>query len=313
MPPAGWTVLQGQAARDYWNQARSTWIAEHEGTKPPPPPPSPEDRFPDAVNDSGAAASGMSTVIADVLANDTLGDLPTSISAFDTRSTSGGSITLNGEDFTYTSPTGFLGTDTFNYTIRDVDGDTDTATVSVNVTQSSGLVNKRITSGLDDVEQRGSSVSMASSDIELVNDGSATQVIGLRFTGIEIPKGATITNAYIQFTADEIGSTSAALVIRGNDVGDAAAFASTANNVSSRAVTDASAAWSPAAWTTVGQAGLAQRTTDLSAIVDEIVDRADWASGNDLAFIFRGSGTRTADAFEDSAVTAPLLHVEYLL
>ena len=29
MPPSGWTVLQGQAARDYWAQARDGWISRH--------------------------------------------------------------------------------------------------------------------------------------------------------------------------------------------------------------------------------------------------------------------------------------------
>lgn len=31
MPPSGWTVLQGQAARDYWAKARDGWISEHTG------------------------------------------------------------------------------------------------------------------------------------------------------------------------------------------------------------------------------------------------------------------------------------------
>ena len=31
MPPDGWTVLQGQAARDYWDAASADWIANHEG------------------------------------------------------------------------------------------------------------------------------------------------------------------------------------------------------------------------------------------------------------------------------------------
>jgi Ca2+-binding RTX toxin-like protein len=34
MPPAGWTVLQGQAARDYWALSRDTWIANHDGSEP---------------------------------------------------------------------------------------------------------------------------------------------------------------------------------------------------------------------------------------------------------------------------------------
>ena len=31
MPGAGWTILQGQAARDYWEDARDEWIAEQDG------------------------------------------------------------------------------------------------------------------------------------------------------------------------------------------------------------------------------------------------------------------------------------------
>ncbi|MER9656827.1 hypothetical protein NKJ26_25575 [Mesorhizobium sp. M0152] len=41
MPPAGWTVLQGQAARDYWANAKAAWHTAHDGTDQPPPPPAP--------------------------------------------------------------------------------------------------------------------------------------------------------------------------------------------------------------------------------------------------------------------------------
>ena len=171
---------------------------------------------------------------------------------------------------------------------------------------------KRVVSGADDVEQGPSgSMALTSSDLELVNDGSTNQRVGLRFTDIDIPQGAIITSAYLQFRSDEVGSAAASLLIRGEDSDDAAAFVSTANNVSLRATTDAFAAWAPAAWSTVGQAGLPQRTSDLSAVVQEIVGRSGWLAGNDMAFVITGTGTRTADAFEDGAAFAPLLHVEY--
>jgi Ca2+-binding RTX toxin-like protein len=32
---SGWTLLQGQAARDYWNKAKAAWISEHDGTDAP--------------------------------------------------------------------------------------------------------------------------------------------------------------------------------------------------------------------------------------------------------------------------------------
>jgi hypothetical protein len=77
--------------------------------------------------------------------------------------------------------------------------------------------------------------------------------------------------------------------------------------------TDASVGWTPGAWSTRGEAGLAQRTPDLAAIVQEIVNRSDWAALGDMAFFVKGTGTRTAEAFESGAATAPLLHIEYEL
>ncbi|HET6160341.1 MAG TPA: Ig-like domain-containing protein [Dongiaceae bacterium] len=175
-------------------------------------------------------------------------------------------------------------------------------------------IEERVASGLDDVEQRATgSMYMNSSDLELVDDAGATQKVGIRFTGIDIPTGALITKAYLQFQTDEVGSATTSLLLRGEDADDAAAFASTSNNVSAGATTDAAAAWNPPAWTKAGEAGLAQRSPDLATIVQEIVARPGWRAGNDMAFIITGSGTRTAEAFESNAAAAPLLHIEYTL
>ena len=172
----------------------------------------------------------------------------------------------------------------------------------------------RIAAGTDDVEQRSSgTMSMDSSDLELAVDGSTVQTVGLRFLGIDIPQGAVITRCYIQFQTDEITTGAASLVVRGEDTGDAAAFASSAYNASSRLKTDASVGWIPNAWSMIGEAGVAQRTPDITAIVQEIVQRYDWAALNDMVFLISGTGTRTAEAYESGAATAPLLHIEYSL
>ena len=174
------------------------------------------------------------------------------------------------------------------------------------------IFEKRVLASLDDVEEAASgSVSATSSDLELTVDGAKVQTVGMRFTGIDIPKGAIITNAYIQFTVDQVSTGAVSLMIRGQDVDDAAAFTTAQFNVSSRATTDASVAWTPADWTTRGVADLAQRTPDLKAIVQEIVDRGGWAALNDMVLLVTGTGTRTARAFDSNAAAAPLLHIEY--
>ena len=60
---------------------------------------------------------------------------------------------------------------------------------------------------------------------------------------------------------------------------------------------------------TVGEAGANQRTSNLSAVLQEIINRPGWASGNALALIITGSGKRTAEAFEGAR--APVLHIEF--
>ena len=59
------------------------------------------------------------------------------------------------------------------------------------------------------------------------------------------------------------------------------------------------------------QAQADQQTPDLRGIIQEIVERADWSSGQGLALIITGTGTRTAEAFDGEPTGAPLLHVVF--
>jgi hypothetical protein len=60
----------------------------------------------------------------------------------------------------------------------------------------------------------------------------------------------------------------------------------------------------------IGQAGSGQRTTDITSVIQQIVNRSDWTHGNALVILITGTGTRTAAAFDGHAATAPLLHIE---
>ncbi len=173
------------------------------------------------------------------------------------------------------------------------------------------VVEQRVSATADDAEESPSgSVSRGSSDLELVNDGS-NQTVGIRFASVAVPAGATITNAYVQFAADETNIETTNLTIRGEKSTSAGTFTGTSFNVSSRPTTSASASWSPPAWNTVGQAGTDQRTTNLSSVIQEIIGQGGWASGNPMALIITGTGHRTAESYNGSPTTAPLIHIEY--
>ena len=185
-------------------------------------------------------------------------------------------------------------------------------TVTVdNVPDTTGTVEKRVNASSDDAEQTsGAAAVLNSTDLELVTDAAA-QTIGMRFTGVTVPRNANVTKAYIQFTTDETGTAGTSLTIRAEASDNATTFTTATNNVSSRARTTAAATWAPAAWNVVDEAGANQRTPDLSAVLREVTNRSGWASGNALAFIVNGSGKRVARAFDAQLGSAPLLHVEY--
>ena len=60
------------------------------------------------------------------------------------------------------------------------------------------------------------------------------QVVGIRFAGVAIPQGATITAAYIQFQADETQSEATALTFQAEAIDNAPAFVNSTNNITSR-------------------------------------------------------------------------------
>jgi sugar lactone lactonase YvrE len=174
------------------------------------------------------------------------------------------------------------------------------------------VVDNRISADNDDAEESGSgSMDLTSSDLELGTEGGSPQTVGMRFNNLNIPQGATIVEAYIQFTVDETDSGETSVVIRGEAADNAAEFSSTSNNITSRPQTAASVSWEPPAWTTVGAAGEDQRTPDIAPIIQEIVNRSAWAQGNALVILVAGTGERTAESYNGSSPDAPLLHVVY--
>ena len=167
-----------------------------------------------------------------------------------------------------------------------------------------------IDSPSDDAEESPNGVmSLTRFDLEIGDDDGAAAT-GLRFNGLSIPPQSTITAAYLQFQADEVWSGPTSLTVDGHSDANAETFSKSRRDMTSRPRTSASVGWNPPAWDTIGEAGLDQRTPDLSTIVQEIVDLAGWSSGNSMVFIIQGSGLRVGETF-DGGDTPTYLHVEY--
>ncbi len=163
--------------------------------------------------------------------------------------------------------------------------------------------------GDDAEEQEDGSVILDSSDLELVED-TGVQVVGVRFNNIPLARGANIRRAHLQFTCDEPSDVATSLIIAGEKSANAARFAAESHNISSRSRTRAEAAWRVSPWTKAGAHDSAQRSPDLKAILQEIVNQTDWRPGNSAAFLITGAGKRVASAMQPPGTEAVRLFVD---
>ena len=191
---------------------------------------------------------------------------------------------------------------------------TATATASPTATPTQvgfGRITSQVTISSDDAEEAIStgSMSLTSSDLELGADGGVNQWVGMRFNNISVPQGASILNAFVEFEVDESGSDPTSVTIQGQASDNVPTFTSTKNNISSRTRTIAQVAWNDIpSWTVLNAKW---QTPNISSIVQEIVNRPGWASGNSIALLVSGTGRRTAESFDGESPAAPKLVIEF--
>jgi hypothetical protein len=69
--------------------------------------------------------------------------------------------------------------------------------------------------------------------------------------------------------------------------------------------------WNPPAWNSVGASGTDQQTSDVSGIIQEIVDQIAYSQGNSMVFTISGTGVRTAESYDGSSSNSAQLCIEY--
>ncbi|MBI2380817.1 MAG: hypothetical protein HYV16_08685 [Gammaproteobacteria bacterium] len=155
------------------------------------------------------------------------------------------------------------------------------------------------------------------------------KVLGLRYQGLDVPRHAKITRAYIDFnliardpeTGVSVGGTqsgSATIKISAHKVGDSPAISAT-NKLKPRLDSEAT---SSVTWPISGgwQAGESYRTVDFSSVVQQVVDQDDWCGGNAMTLMFQHTNgvSRTLISYENPYTVnsyysplPPVLVVEY--
>jgi hypothetical protein len=160
------------------------------------------------------------------------------------------------------------------------------------------------------------------------DSGSIKNGGGMRFQNIAVPQGATIDTATVIFVCALSNSyTTANTRFTGEDADDAAAFSDLADYQARRGtvvggannnnITSAQVDWDNiATWV----AGTSYPSPELKSIVQEIVNRTGWASGNDMVIFWDdhdGRSTETnysyriAASYDHATYDPPKLHIEY--
>ena len=177
---------------------------------------------------------------------------------------------------------------------------------------SSATITSQVSSSIDDVNQDGSSLNLNSTTLWLGNAASTTSsYTALRFTNLNIPPGATINSARLQVYASQNSWINLNMTLAAEATGNSAAFSAgsppaqrllTSQQVSHNSNTQ----WLANTWYTLDEMG---------PVIQEVINRPDWQSGNHLAIIVRGSGSAWArkfiSTFDSSAINAPKLIVSY--
>lgn len=122
----------------------------------------------------------------------------------------------------------------------------------------------------------------------VVREQHAISRNGMRFTGVTIPQGATINSARLDVICRADQSTTVVRSnLRGEAVDNAAQFSTEANYIG-RARTTALVVWDNiVAWVVEST----YASVDISAIIQEVVDRELWVSGQSLVIFWEEDGS----------------------
>ena len=157
--------------------------------------------LPDAVDDSFEVDEDT-VLTGSLMGNDDLGNEPTAVTGFDSTSTRGGAVLVGtAGGFTYTPEENFNGIDQFTYSITDGDGESDTATVDINVAPVADSLNVAI--DVRYVRSEANEINQASGVVlggQLAGDGNIYGTDGLNITETPDP-------TVIHFGAEFVGAT----------------------------------------------------------------------------------------------------------
>jgi hypothetical protein len=155
----------------------------------------------------------------------------------------------------------------------------------------------QVAASADDAEENGTNTDIT--ELQPISD-DPNDYQGFRFTSVALPQGATILHASLQFVFGSTPSDGPEGTLYGEDADNSAAFSAGVGNsdVSSRTSTTATVAIDRDDLGALADDVTFYELAEVTAIVQEIVDRGGWSSGNALTLIYNAG----SDGFRDFEV-----------
>lgn len=188
-------------------------------------------------------------------------------------------------------------------------GTTDNYNLKSNIfirsTESAPNFEKQISQNSDDCEENGG---FSSSACRFGNQGGTSYDGGYRFTSVNVPQGATINDAKVVFNKLG-GGGSPSFVMRGIDEDNTATFSSS-NKPSDQTLTTANLSG------TVSSA-IDPLNMNVTNMVQEIVNRSGWESGNAMGFVIADDGSSSnnwysPDYYDNNPSNSATLQIEFV-
>ncbi len=159
----------------------------------------------------------------------------------------------------------------------------------------------------DDAEEYGKgTMFLDGRDLDMTRD-ETEQIVGLRFTEVDIPPGTEISSAKLCFYADRSESEATDLRIFGVDDANPKSFTPLDYDISKRPRVQRTVEWTPGPW----KGGKLYESPECKEIVATIINNPDWKSGNAIAFVIEGKGIRAATAYDGNYYYSPILKIQY--
>jgi hypothetical protein len=169
-----------------------------------------------------------------------------------------------------------------------------------------------VNSASDDVNEDGANYSGTGQIWFGTGEFPTSSFTGLRFNNVSIPKGATILSAHLELYTPQSSWMTIDLRIAGQAADNAAAFSSS-SKPSSRPLTTAfinhssNVNWPTKTWISLDE---------MKPVIQEIISRPGWKSGNSLAVIVKGTtngpwGRKYTQSYDGGAAFAPRLVITY--